>query len=163
MKVFGTFSKVIGFVTIGVALLSALLGEIGIGVMMLAMGGFLIWIAPKVANYKKPFAEPEYRSGTTPVPEIPQDPDVWLTKGQRKKREISARKQAAAAQGIACCPKCGSTSLSANKKGFSVGKAAAGMFVTSQLAGAVAGGIGANKIRVTCLHCGYQFKPGAKK
>lgn len=161
MKVFGTFSKVIGFVTIGVALLLALLGEIGIGVMMLAVGGSLIWIAPKVANYKKPFAEPEYRSGTTPVPEIPQDPDVWLTKGQRKKREISARKQAAAAQGIACCPKCGSTSLSASKKGFSAGKAAAGMFAVG-LGGAVFGAAGANKIKVTCLSCGYQYKPGKK-
>ena len=161
MKAFGTFCKAFGFVAIGFALLLAVLGEIGIGVMMLAVGGLLIWLAPKVANYKKPFTEPELRSGTTPVSEIPQDPDVWLTKGQRKKREIAERKQAAAAQGIACCPKCGSTSLSANKKGFSAGKAAAGMFAVG-LGGAVFGAAGANKIKVTCLNCGYQFKPGKK-
>ena len=161
MKAFGSFSKVLGFVAIGVTLLLVVIGEIGIGVMMLATGVLLIWLAPKVANYKKPFAEPAYRSGTTPVPEVPHDPDVWLSKAQREKREIAARKQAASAQGLACCPKCGSTSLSANKKGFSAGKAAAGMFAVG-LGGAVFGAAGANKIKVTCLSCGYQYKPGKK-
>lgn len=66
------------------------------------------------------------------------------------------------AAGVACCPKCGSTSLSANKKGFGAGKAAAGMFLTGALAGAVAGGIGANKVEITCLNCGHKFKPGQK-
>lgn len=66
------------------------------------------------------------------------------------------------AAGVACCPKCGSTSLSANKKGFSAGKAAAGMFLSSSLAGAVAGEIGANKVEITCLNCGHKFKPGKK-
>lgn len=60
------------------------------------------------------------------------------------------------------CPKCGSRSLSANKKGFGVGKAVAGMILTGGLAGAAAGGIGANKIRITCLKCGHQFQAGKK-
>lgn len=34
--------------------------------------------------------------------------------------------------GIACCPKCGSTSLTANKKGFGVGKAVIGTAVAGQ-------------------------------
>lgn len=62
--------------------------------------------------------------------------------------------------GIVCCPKCGSTSLSANKKGFSVGKAVAGAAFTP--IGVLAGGIGSNKIQITCLNCGYKFKPGKK-
>lgn len=63
------------------------------------------------------------------------------------------------AAGIACCPKCGSTSLSANKKGFSLGKAAVGAFVAGPI-GLVGGTMGANKVEVTCLNCGYKFKPG---
>lgn len=61
------------------------------------------------------------------------------------------------AAGIACCPKCGSTSLSANKKGFGAGKALVGMAVTGGLLGAVAGNIGAKKTVVTCLSCGHKW------
>ena len=56
------------------------------------------------------------------------------------------------------CPKCGSTQLSANKKGFGVGKAAAGAILTGPV-GLLAGGIGSNKILVTCMGCSFQFKP----
>lgn len=58
-----------------------------------------------------------------------------------------------------CCPKCGSTQLTANKKGVGLGKAAIGAFVAGPY-GLVAGGIGKNKIIITCLNCGKQFKPG---
>lgn len=78
-----------------------------------------------------------------------------VTKHGQAKQRIKDNKAA----GVACCPKCGSTSLSANKKGFSAGKAAAGIFLTGGLAGAVAGGIGANKVEVTCLNCGHKFRP----
>ena len=57
------------------------------------------------------------------------------------------------------CPKCGSTSLSANKKGFGVGKALVGAALTGGV-GLLAGGIGMNKIEVTCLKCGKRFKAG---
>ncbi|MGG5401877.1 hypothetical protein ACQZSR_03165 [Clostridioides difficile] len=55
------------------------------------------------------------------------------------------------------CPKCGSTSLSAHKKGFGIGKAVVGTLVTSNLIGLVAGNANAKKVRVTCLKCGKQF------
>lgn len=58
-----------------------------------------------------------------------------------------------------CCPKCGSTSLSANKKGFGLLKGAAGV-LTFGAYGVVTAGIGKNKIIITCLACGKQFKPG---
>lgn len=63
------------------------------------------------------------------------------------------------AAGIACCPKCGSTSLSANKKGFGLGKAAAGALIAGPI-GLIGGTLGSNKIEVTCLNCGHKFKPG---
>ena len=72
------------------------------------------------------------------------------------KRELKARLDA---EGVAYCPKCLSTSLSAHKKGFGVGKAAVGGLVAGPL-GLVAGNIGAKKIRVTCLKCGHQFWAG---
>jgi len=59
------------------------------------------------------------------------------------------------------CPKCGSNQLSANKKGFSGKKAVAGAVLTGGI-GLLAGTIGSNKIIITCLNCGHQFKPGDK-
>lgn len=70
-----------------------------------------------------------------------------------KKERIKENK----ANSIACCPKCGSTSLSANKKGFGVGKAVIGAALTGGI-GLVAGNIGAKKVIVTCLNCGHQWK-----
>lgn len=60
------------------------------------------------------------------------------------------------------CPKCKSTQITANKKGFSIGKAAAGALLTGGV-GLLAGTIGSNKVIITCLACGHQFKPGAHK
>lgn len=61
--------------------------------------------------------------------------------------------------GIPYCPKCHSTSLTANKKGFGVGKAAAGAVIAGPY-GLLAGGLGSRKVTITCLNCGHQFKPG---
>ncbi|MDU5106532.1 TM2 domain-containing protein [Clostridium sp.] len=60
------------------------------------------------------------------------------------------------------CPKCGSSQLSANKKGFSLGKAVAGGVLLVPIAGVATGMIGKNKIIITCLNCGKHFKPGTK-
>lgn len=62
---------------------------------------------------------------------------------------------------IPTCPKCNSTSLSANKKGFGFGKAALGLNLGLDI-GLLAGGLNANKIEITCLNCGHKFKPGKK-
>lgn len=63
------------------------------------------------------------------------------------------------AAGIACCPKCGSTSITANKKGYGIGKGVIGAAAVGPI-GLVAGNIGRQKVTVTCLNCGHQFKPG---
>lgn len=59
-----------------------------------------------------------------------------------------------------CCPKCGSTSITANKKGWSLGKGLVGAVLINPIGGAATRMIGKNKIIITCLKCGYRFKPG---
>jgi hypothetical protein len=59
------------------------------------------------------------------------------------------------------CPKCGSDQLMPHKKGFSGKKAVAGALITGGV-GILAGTIGSNKIKITCLACGHTFKPGEK-
>lgn len=93
---------------------------------------------------------PQARTAPAPI-------SMPLTKRGQTKQRIKENRAA----GVACCPKCGSTSLSANKKGFSLGKAAAGAFVAGPV-GLVGGTLGANKLEVTCLNCGHKFKPGQK-
>lgn len=59
------------------------------------------------------------------------------------------------------CPKCGSTQISANKKGFNTGRAIAGGLITGNIwVAAASGGIGMNELRLTCLSCGHVWKIG---
>ena len=60
------------------------------------------------------------------------------------------------------CPKCGSNQITADKKGFSGTKAVAGALLTGGI-GLLAGTLGSNKVKITCLSCGHQFKPGQDK
>lgn len=57
------------------------------------------------------------------------------------------------------CPKCHSTQLTSNKKGFSGAKALGGAALVGGV-GLLAGTIGSNKVIITCLRCGHQFKAG---
>lgn len=60
------------------------------------------------------------------------------------------------------CGKCGSDQITANKKGWSLGKAVVGAaIVPFGLIGAAATGfIGSGKIKVTCLACGHDWTAG---
>jgi hypothetical protein len=57
------------------------------------------------------------------------------------------------------CPKCGSTQVHANKKGYSIKKGVLGAIMTGGL-GLIAGLHNSNKIVLTCLSCGHTFNPG---
>lgn len=57
------------------------------------------------------------------------------------------------------CPKCKSRETTFNKEGFGVGKAAVGAILTGGI-GLLAGGIGKNKIRITCMKCGHTWTAG---
>ncbi len=61
------------------------------------------------------------------------------------------------------CPKCHSTALTADKKGYGIGKGVIGGLAGVAIGGPVgligltAGNIGSKKVRVTCMNCGKQF------
>ena len=67
---------------------------------------------------------------------------------------------------MAKCPRCGSTSLSGQKKGYGVVKGGLGALALGAMTGGVgaaiiglgAGNIGRNKVKITCLNCGKLFK-----
>lgn len=56
------------------------------------------------------------------------------------------------------CPLCHSTQITANKKGYGLGKGVAGGLLLGP-AGLLGGLIGSNKVVITCLKCGHQWKP----
>ena len=59
------------------------------------------------------------------------------------------------------CPKCESTQLTANKKGYGMGKAATGGLLLGPV-GLLGGLFGSSKVKITCLKCGYEWKPGGR-
>lgn len=90
--------------------------------------------------------------------------DIAKEKKEQKKeekQELKDRIKQMDKDGIVYCPKCYSTNITSNKKGFGVGKAAVGAIATGGI-GLLAGGIGKNKIELTCLKCGNQWKAGKK-
>lgn len=57
------------------------------------------------------------------------------------------------------CPKCLSTHVHSEQKGFSGGKALVGAVIAGPL-GLLAGTIGSKKVKFTCQKCGYNFMAG---
>lgn len=89
----------------------------------------------------------EYNNCNDEIKQMKKDNLVRLQREQKEKNSIAR------------CPKCGSTSLSAHKKGFGIGKAVVGAATVGAF-GLVAGNLGAKKVRVTCMNCGKQFWAG---
>jgi DNA-directed RNA polymerase subunit RPC12/RpoP len=71
------------------------------------------------------------------------------------------RKMVAESPPVVRCAKCGSQTLSANTKGFGIGKAVVGAAVFG-LIGLTAGNINAKKVYITCLNCGHRWTAGKK-
>jgi len=110
----------------------------------------------KLENRRESETSPRRAAQPEPIPTpAAAAPTAPVFKTKRMLRD--ERRAAAKAQGLASCPRCGSTSLSVNKKGFSAGQAYAGMLTAG---GILLGTVGMNKLKVTCLNCGYRFKPG---
>ncbi len=80
------------------------------------------------------------------------------TQQATKYREIESKKRQLDKENIACCPKCGSTSLSAHKNGLDGGATLLGVFITGP-----SEWISPGSIKVTCLKCGHQFKAGKNR
>lgn len=76
-----------------------------------------------------------------------------------REKELKKRNPQVVYGGQASCPRCGSTSISTQKKGFGLGKAVAGVFAIGT-AGALAGAAGANKVYNICQKCGHKWTPG---
>ena len=87
--------------------------------------------------------------------------EAWV-KQKAEQQQAALRAMAAAnreAKSVVRCPKCGSTQISADQKGFSAGKAVVGAAVAGPI-GLAAGGIGSKKVIITCLKCGHQWQAG---
>lgn len=100
----------------------------------------------------------------TAVHETKQRNDLQMQQAQVRMQAITLQAQQEQLQiqkdqfaSMAKCPRCGSTSLSGNKKGFGIGKAVIGAALVGPI-GLVAGNVGAKKVQVTCLKCGKKFK-----
>jgi len=65
-------------------------------------------------------------------------------------------------ESAAVCPRCGSSQLSGEKRGFGFGQAAVGGLLLGPV-GRLAGVLGKNKVLVICLSCGHQWKLGRKR
>ena len=78
-----------------------------------------------------------------------------------EEQELKERIKQMDKEGIVYCPKCYSTQVSANKRGFKMSRAVVAGTLTLG-AGLLAGAAGKNKIEVTCLKCGHKWKVGKK-
>ena len=114
------------------------------------------------STYKNKIEAIKYLTDTTKIKlkEAKETVDNYYSKLENERNNIIKDKiRSNRENGIVCCPKCGSTSLSAQKKGFGIGKAVVGAAAIGAL-GLTAGNINSSKIKITCLNCGYKFKPG---
>lgn len=126
----------------------------------ITIGGFGIWWIYDIIKIVTDTRYIEHYNGEY-TKEEKENQFTKRIENQAKIDEIK-QKRAPINDDVVRCPKCGSSQLSANKKGFSLGKAVAGGVLLVPIAGVATGMIGKNKIIITCLNCGKQFKPGTK-
>lgn len=76
-----------------------------------------------------------------------------------KKDELFNYDESTTTEELIKCPKCKSTQLTTNDKGFGLGKAAIGGALLGPV-GLLGGVIGSKNIRITCLKCGHNWMAG---
>jgi len=102
------------------------------------------------ADEVKDIFDPELREQRIAAEDAKRAEEEAREREEQRMREIAARP--------VTCPKCHSTSIVTQKKGFGLGKAAAGVFLTGNVLGAAAGVAGANKPVNVCQRCGHKWK-----
>lgn len=123
----------------------------------ITIGGFGIWWIYDIFKIATDARYVEHSKGEY-TQEEKENQFAKSIERQKKIDQLNA-KRTPINDNVVRCPKCGSSQLSANKKGFGLAKGAAGV-LTFGAYGVLAAGIGKNKIIITCLNCGKQFKPG---
>jgi len=111
-------------------------------------------------NQAKTIIDEAYKKYSPPKKGFWESVKEQARKQEEERQALKERIKQMDKEGIAYCPKCYSTNLTAHKKGFGIGKAIIGASIHPL--GLVAGNIGAKKVRVTCLKCGHQFWAGKK-
>ncbi len=93
------------------------------------------------------------------VPHPKNGTPIWNTKNTpiTKKGQIKEKVKKNKADGIACCPKCGSTSIGYSTKKLSLGRAVLGGAALGST-GAILGGLSSKQGVVKCLNCGHAWK-----
>ena len=74
------------------------------------------------------------------------------TEGQKATTTATTTNQTQEATDALKCPRCGSTQIHVDKRGFDAGSACCGAIILGPL-GLLCGADGANKLRKTCLNC----------
>lgn len=137
--------------------------KIGIGILYFFTAGMIClgWIYDSIILFKLAFLNKEETKEYTEMVKIKEE-KLALKKEQREleyNNYLQAREERKNSK-EACCPRCGSTSLTANKKGWSLGKGLVGAALINPIGGIATGMLGKNKIIIICLKCGKQFKAG---
>ena len=91
----------------------------------------------------------------------------WLPEEGQRVHSITTSNASASFEGAeealrVCCPKCDSEQIATHKRGFSLGKAAAGLAAgLMMIPGGVLWGLhGRKKLEVYCVACGHRWMAG---
>ena len=103
-----------------------------------------------------PVAEPVQPIPAPPPPPWPQAPPQQPAYQQQP---VYQTPPPSAADSQVRCPKCGSTSITAAKKGYGAGKGCLGWLLAGPF-GLLCGMCGANKMHSICMKCGHKWKLG---